>query len=120
MRSGLLALCFAAGVYGQTFTLAGLRVLPDRWDKEANFRKLDRYARRAVDRGAQVVISPEGFLDGYVGNDQVLDKKRYFGVAEPVDGPFMTRVRDLARELKIYLGVGFSELRGGQVYNSVV
>jgi predicted amidohydrolase len=29
-------------------------------------------------------------------------------------------VRDLARELKIYLAIGFPELRGSQVYNSVV
>ena len=32
----------------------------------------------------------------------------------------MKRVRELARALKIHLAVGFSELRGEQVYNSVV
>ena len=32
----------------------------------------------------------------------------------------MTRVRTLARELKIYLAAGLSELRGEQVYNTVV
>ena len=56
------------------FTVAGLRVMPERWDKEANFRKLDRYTREAVARGATVVITPEGFLDGYVGNDRPLDR----------------------------------------------
>ena len=117
---GLMLLVLAAGAPAQTFTLAGLRVMPDRWNKESNFRKLDHYARRAAARGAQVVITPEGFLDGYVGNDQDLDKQRYFGVAEPLDGPVMKRVRTLARELKIYLGAGFSELRGEQVYNTVV
>lgn len=101
------------------FVVAGLRVVPDRWDKESNFRKLDRYAREAAARGAQVVITPEGFLDGYVGNDRPLDKDKYFAVAEALDGPLMGRVRKLARELKIYLAVGFPELRGRQIYNSV-
>ena len=48
-----------------------LRVMPERWDKEANLQKLDKYARIAVAKGAQLVVTPEGFLDGYVGNDAV-------------------------------------------------
>lgn len=102
------------------FTVAGLRVLPDRWDKESNLRKLDEFARQAAGRGATVVVTPEGFLDGYVANDSDLDKNRYFSVAEPVDGASMTRIRKLARELKIYLAIGFPELRGDRVFNSVV
>ena len=102
----------------QQFTIAGLRVVPDRWDKESNFRKLDRFAREAVAKGASVVVTPEGFLDGYVANDRDLDRKKYFAIAEPLDGPTMTRVRQLARDLKVHLMVGFPELRGEQVFNS--
>src|SRR5262245_6813481 len=102
------------------FIVAGLRVMPERWNKEANFRKLDQYARQAVAKGAKVVITPEGFLDGYVANDQDLNKDRYFGVGETIDGPILKRVRELARSLQIYLAVGFPELRGSQIYNSVV
>src|SRR5262249_13926517 len=53
-------------------------------------------------------------------NDKPLDKDKYLSIAEPLDGPTMKRVRALARELKIHLAIGFSELRGEQVYNSVV
>lgn len=115
----LLMLSAAALAQTPRFVVAGLRVMPDRWDKEANLRKLDTFAREAAARGANAVITPEGFLDGYVGNDRDLDKKRYFDTAEPVDGPSLRRVRDLARELKIHLAVGFPELRGGQVFNTV-
>jgi predicted amidohydrolase len=101
------------------FVVAGLRVMPDRWDKESNFRKLNQFARQAVAQGANVVVTPEGFLDGYVGNDRDLDKEKYFGVAEPVDSPMLQRVRNLARELRIHLAIGFPELRGERVYNSV-
>ena len=113
----VLAGAVSAGV--PEFVVAGLRVMPDRWDKSANLAKLDRYVRQAAAAGATVVILPEGFLDGYVGNDHDLDKGRYFAIAEPIDGPSMTKVRALARELKIYLAVGFSELRGERVFNSV-
>jgi predicted amidohydrolase len=117
-----LALLIAARCVAEPpqFTIAGLRVVPDRWDKESNLRKLDKFAREGAARGAQVVVTPEGFLDGYVGNDRDLDRQRYFGIAEPLDGPALQRIRDLARDLKIYLSIGFSELRGDKVYNSVV
>src|SRR5262245_17682300 len=102
------------------FTIAALRVVPDRWDKQSNLRKLDKFAREAAAAGAQVIVTPEGFLDGYVGNDRDLDKKKYFEVAESIDGPALQRVSGLARELKVHLAIGFPELRGDQVYNSVV
>jgi predicted amidohydrolase len=104
-----------------SFTAAGLRVTPDRWDKEANFARLDRYAHEAKTRGATLVITPEGFLEGYVGNTSAnpdSTEARYRAVAEGIDGRMMTRVRGLARELKIYLSVGFAESRAGNLYNS--
>ena len=109
----------AAAAEFPQFVVAGLRVMPDRWDKESNFRKLDRYAREAAAHGAKVVVTSEAFLDGYVGNDRPLDKQRYFSIGEPIDGPGMKRVRSLAQELKIYLAVGFSELRNEKMYNTV-
>lgn len=122
MRTALIFLLATLSVTAGNpdFLIAGLRVVPDRWDKEANFRKLDQYARQAAAHGANVIVTPEGFLDGYVGNDKVLDKEKYFAVAEPIDGPIMKRVRQLAQELKVFLAIGFPELRGQQVFNSVV
>jgi predicted amidohydrolase len=114
-----LAVPAAAIANGPSFVVAGLRVLPDRWDRQANLRKLDIYARQAAARGANVVVTPEGFLDGYVGNDRPLDRGKYFSMAERIDGPLIGRARSLARELKIYLALGFPELRGEQIFNSV-
>ncbi|MCC7499274.1 MAG: carbon-nitrogen hydrolase family protein [Bryobacterales bacterium] len=106
-----------------SFNVAGLRVMATEWDKEANFAKLDRYARIAASRGAQVVATPEGFLEGYVANiKRVTDltPERYMAVAEPINGPLLTRVRNLARELRIFLLIGFAEKREGKAYNSLV
>ena len=106
-----------------TLTLAGLRVTPKSWDKQANFATLERYARQAAAQGAQLVITPEGFLEGYLWNQytaKTLPRERYFQAGEPIDGPIMARIRSLARELKVYLSVGFAERRDDQMFNSVV
>src|SRR6476660_1120133 len=117
----LAAACLEAAPI--SFTVAGLRVTPERWNKEANFAKLATYARQASARGAKLVITPEGFLEGYVANDKQnpgISEERYRSVGEGIDGPLMNRVRALARELKIHLLVGFAEMRGGKMFNSAV
>jgi predicted amidohydrolase len=120
-----LAMLIGAGLRCESisFVAAGLRVTPERWNKEANFATLDRYAREAKARGATLVIAPEGFLEGYVGNTHAnpdTTEQRYRDVAEGIDGRIMTRVRSLARELQMYVSTGFAEARGGNVYNSTV
>ncbi len=106
-----------------SFTVAGLRVTPKAWDKQANFDKLEHFARQAAADGADVVITPEGFLEGYLWHDdnpRDFSREKYFDAGESVDGPLMDRVRALARELQIYLVIGFAERRDDCMYNSVV
>jgi predicted amidohydrolase len=70
-----------------------------------------------------VVVTPEGFLEGYVWNDdypQAFSRERYFEIGEYADGPLLRRVGALASELDIYLAVGFAERRGECMYNSVL
>ncbi len=102
-------------------TIAGLRIMPERWNKPANLTKLERYAREAARGGAGLVLAPEGFLEGYVGNakpNSGLTREKYVAIGEEIDGPSMNRVRALARELRIYLGLGFAERRGDLMFNS--
>jgi len=125
LRRLALALFAATLAFGAdaAFLFAGLSLTPTPWDKEANFRLLDRYARLAAAQGAQVIATPEGFLEGYVGNQHRspgLDRGKYFSVGEHIDGPMLTRVAALARELKVYLLIGFAERRQDRMYNSAV
>jgi predicted amidohydrolase len=104
------------------FTVAGLRVVPTPWDKQGNFALLERFARQAVDAGARLVVTPEGFLEGYVWNDEnpeYFSKERYFEIGESADGPLLGRVGALASELNVYLAVGVAERRDERMYNSV-
>ncbi len=106
-----------------TFVFAGLSLTPEPWNKEANFAKMERYAREAASRGARVISTPEGFLEGYVGNEKRtpdLKRETYAAAGEEVGGPMLTRIAALARELKVYLLIGFAERREGKMYNSAV
>jgi len=106
-----------------SFVFAGLSLTPDPWNKEANFAKLERFAREAASRGANVISTPEGFLEGYVGNEKRtpdLKLDTYLTAGEATGGPMLTRIAALARELKVYLLIGFAERREGKMYNSAV
>ena len=123
-----LSLCLSAAekpVDAQpvSFQLAGLKLIPTAWDKQANFLKLERWTRKAAAAGADFVVTPEGYLDGYTANttlrkDSTIEKCR--AVAELVDGPLLSRVAALADELNIHLLVGFAERRGDDLHNSAV
>src|SRR5688572_30464559 len=64
---GLLASTLAFGE-DLPLTIAALSLSPEPWNKQANLTKLEKYVRQAAGMGAQLVIAPEGFLEGYVGN----------------------------------------------------
>lgn len=129
MRMIVVVLLAAMAAWGQkaeekTVTLAALSLTPEPWDKQANYAKLEKYARQAAAQGAQVIVAPEGYLEGYVGNQHRtpgLTRERYAAeAAEPLDGPLLSRIRALAKELKVHLMVGFAERRAAQVLNSAV
>ncbi len=111
-----------AGAEHTHFRLAGLKLLPAPWDKEANFVKLEFHARKAAAAGANLIVTPEGYLDGYTGNRKVVPDstpEKYLAAGEAVDGPLLQRVSQLARELRVHLVVGFAERREGKMYNSL-
>jgi predicted amidohydrolase len=104
------------------FVVALMAVQPKAWDKEHNFALLERYSKAAAAQGATLVVTCEGFLDGYTANPKFVPevtRERYFAIGEPLDGTWLRRVGELARKLKIYLSIGFAERRGEKMYNSV-
>ncbi len=105
------------------FLVACMRVLPQRWNKAHNLALLERHATQAAGQGAELVVTCEGFLDGYCSNANHvpgLTRQQLLDVGEPVTDPFMQRIGNLATKLKIHLAVGFLERRGDKIYNSMV
>ena len=63
-----------------------------------NFELLKRLARREAEQGAQLVLGPESFLDGWSAKWDVIRR-----VATPVPGPVTRELCALARELSLWL-----------------
>lgn len=102
---------------------AALSIKPKRWDKPANADKLEAFVRQAASEHAELIVAPEGFLEGYIVMDVINHPDRrhaMWEIAEPIDGPYMKRFRELAGELEIVLCFGFAERRDDGIYNSAV
>ena len=97
--------------------LALCQISSKREDKEANLRKIENLTLKAKNRGADLAIFPEMSLTGYVILDQVYEQ------AEPVPGPSVSRVEELAEKAGIHVIFGMPELSEktkGTIYNTAV
>lgn len=110
--------------------IASVSVLPKKWDKETNWQRIERLVRKAANEGdAQVVVTPEGVLEGYVINEVNAEKDnakkqelvdQFIKLAEPLDGTYMKKASLLADELNIYLVLGCLQKEGDNVYNAAI
>jgi len=120
--------CWTPATAGTTLRVASLMVQPVKWDKDANQRRLEQAIREAKDQGAELMVTPEGALEGYVVNEviQATGQKRqelterFNALAEPCDGPYIRHFQEFSKELKIHLVLGFLEADSGQTHNAAV
>ncbi|RNB79144.1 carbon-nitrogen hydrolase family protein [Brevibacillus nitrificans] len=89
-------------------------------DKQANYEKAVSAVREAViDHQAQMVVFPEIFMSYFPAHTPmqiILDD------AEPLEGPFVTKMKKLAEENGVWLIFGMKEsgIEAERVFNSVV
>jgi len=75
-------------------------------------RVLEATARRR--EGSGLIVFPEATLTGFPTRENVRD------VAETLDGPSLSKVRDAARDANIGVVVGLAEREGERFYNTTV
>ncbi|MBL4954674.1 carbon-nitrogen hydrolase family protein [Neobacillus sp. OS1-32] len=88
-------------------------------EKEANLSKARTYIAKAKSFGADVVILPEYFMGLATPRNGILP----VDLAEPLDGPFVTALRQAAAENHIYVVCGVYESKIGdekRAYNTSV
>lgn len=88
-------------------------------DTATNTEKACRMIREAGGQGADLAVLPELFSTGY---ELSIVGPRIPELAEPVDGPTVTALRQAAREANCYVAAGLALVHDlpGVVYNSVV
>lgn len=105
------------------FTVAALKVQPMAGDSAANYTRFEQMARQAAASRADLIVTPECYLDGYMGSPNfrpgMTREKMLQSHSEAIDGPTLKKVAALARELKVHILFGFSEKRGDKLFNTM-
>ena len=80
-----------------------------------NTRKvIETIGRANVAGGTKLIVFPEATLSGFPTRENVAD------VAQSLDGPALTSVRDAARRAGVSVAVGLAEREGARFYNTTV
>lgn len=84
-------------------------------DVAHNTRKvIETIERVDTTGGTKLIVFPETTLSGFPTRDNIAD------VAQTLDGPALTAVRNAAREKGVAVAVGLAERDGSQFYNTTV
>lgn len=98
---------------GEPVQIDLLQTRPAIGGSEEALAKLDSALKDARARGSDILVTPEMYLTGYnIGAAKVAE------VAEPVDGPMISALADLARKHGVAVLVGFPERAEKAVYNA--
>ena len=97
--------------------LALLQGVPVKWDLDANFQVFLGLLDAAA--GADLLVTPECWLDGYAAPDPASTPDRLRAVAQdPASSPYLQRVAEEARKRSLSICFGFTSLEDGAVYNA--
>lgn len=99
-----------------TVTVAATQ-MPCSWDRADNLARAEALVRKAAAAGAQIVLPQEMFSTHFFA---FMDwKPEYFALAETLEGPTVSHMRGLARELGVVIPVNFFERANNAYYNTL-
>lgn len=91
-----------------------------------NLQKIADWTRKAAQAGAQLVLFQELSLSGFIPNHPTGDHDRWLRealqiarrVAEPLDGPAVRRLSQIAADNRVLVSAGLLENAGNLLYNT--
>lgn len=102
-----------------TLRVAMCQVHTEMWDEGGNTARAMEALHSAAAQGAQLAITPECLFQGYPAHAGEENAARLRAMADRVDGPRLAAVRELARDAKMSIVIGFVEDGGdGRIHNS--
>lgn len=99
--------------------LALLHGVPKKWDLDANFQAFLTALEEAAAKRADLLVTPECWLDGYAAPDPESTPERLRSVAQDlVSSPYLKRVSEEARNRRMQICFGFTSLEDGKIFNA--
>jgi N-carbamoylputrescine amidase len=93
-----------------------------------NLRRIDDWAGRAADSGAHLVLFPELVITGFIPNHPLGNHDKWLRsalaiarqAAEPIPGPAVQKLIEIAQRRKIHIAAGMLEDGGNLLFNTHV
>jgi len=101
--------------------LAQVKVIPEKGNLEANHRRLMGVLAELAEEKLDVVVTPEGFLDGYVATEEQVTRQtigRY--AVDPNDSPYVREAAGWAARHRAWLILGCARVTQEGVTNSAL
>lgn len=96
-----------------------MRAVPDKWNLDANYEVFEKAVELAAEQAADVLITPECWLDGYASPAEDSTPEKIRSIAQPLKGSeYLDGVARLAKQKRMYICFGFTSLEDGQAYNA--
>ena len=104
-----------------------LKAVPRPWEPEWNLSVFEKYAREAADRGVELLVTCECYLDGYCA-DMLPAKRRFTGadrerfeaMAQADDSPYLSRLKACCKDLLLSAVFGYSSLAPDGIRNTAI
>lgn len=95
------------------------QIYTEKWAAEDNLKRTVAAIEAAAQNGAEIAVTPECVLLGYPVDDSPASHSRLLKAAQPLDGPKLRLLCQKAKQLNIYLLLGFAERTpDDKIYNS--
>ncbi len=102
-----------------TLRLALMRAVPEKWNLEKNYRMFETTVALAVEKKADVLITPECWLDGYASAAIDSTPEKIRTIAQPLNrSDYLNGVGRLAKQHGMFICFGFTSLEEGRAYNA--
>jgi predicted amidohydrolase len=119
LPSALLGADPSSAQHATKVRLGLLRAVPVKWDLEANFKAFQAGVDLAVEQKAELLITPECWLDGYASTAADSTPDRIRGIAQDLDSsPYLAKVAEIAKKHGMSICFGFTSLEKGEAYNA--
>ncbi|HPO16270.1 MAG TPA: carbon-nitrogen hydrolase family protein [Candidatus Hydrogenedentes bacterium] len=102
-----------------TLRLALMQGAPRKWALEENFAVFLEQVEAASKEKADMLVTPECWLDGYAAPDKASTPERLRTVAQdPASSVYIARVAEEAKRRSMFICFGFTSLEQGVLYNA--
>lgn len=105
----------------RTFRIGLLKHAPQVLKLDENMNAFEKYVGKAREECVEMLVTCEGYLDGYYVNDKDFEREKFEAAAQDIEkSRYINRVREIAKENSMYIVFSFPMKVAGGVKNAAL